>query len=334
MGPLSNFRRRRDERLTSEATFECRRVERGEIEPALRLLLSDSSHGASDDQVLDFLAFALHRRIDVNNLWVAMADGRIAWTLLPVPSPGRTMLLFSPSRIRRQTPLRAVRELVQAVASHMRQQQVDLAQLLIDPRDQAIIHAYDACGFEQLAELVYLQKTVRAGSCMPPLPPGVSLQVYTQESHPHFARTILRSYEGSRDCPALNGRREIEDIIAGHKSAGEFDPQRWLLLLEHGQPVAVLLLSRSPHSDGVELVYLGLAPEARGRGIGDLMMQIAFAQVAADQRMQLSLAVDAQNNPALKLYYRHGMHRVSSRIAMLRDLRESEPQAVSEAAIG
>jgi mycothiol synthase len=124
------------------------------------------------------------------------------------------------------------------------------------------------------------------------------------------------------DCPGLNGLRDIDDIIAGHKASGEFDPNRWYLLFERALPVAVLLLSRSPHADGVELVYLGLAPEVRGRGIADLLMHLATASVSADGRMQLSLAVDSRNERAMHLYFRHGMQRVGSRIALIRDLRD------------
>ena len=41
---------------------------------------------------------------------------------------------------------------------------------------------------------------------------------------------------------------------------------------------------------------------------------------------QLSLALDSRNAPAAKLYYRHGMRRVGSRLAMLRDLRATADQ--------
>ena len=60
----------------------------------------------------------------------------------------------------------------------------------------------------------------------------------------------------------------------------------------------VLLLSRIPHSDAMELVYLGLSPEARGKGWGDLMMREAMHRVAADGRKKLTLAVDSINAPA------------------------------------
>jgi mycothiol synthase len=322
MSSLSNFLRPGDARFDDGPDLDYRPVQRSEIEPALRLILASGGGLASDEQVLDFLAFALHRAIDVNGIWVAVRRGQILWALLPVVSPGRTMLMFSPTRLTHKTPLRVIRQLVSQVGEHWKQRGVDLAQLLIDPHDEPVIRAYCSCGFEQLAELVYLQRTVGRGVNGPIMPDGYSVATYTEESHRAFGRTILRTYENSMDCPGLNGLRDIEDIIAGHKASGEFDPNRWYLLYEHATPVAVLLLCRSPHADGCELVYLGLVAEARGRGIADLMMHLAMASVSADGRMQLSLAVDSRNERAMKLYYRHGMQRVGSRVALIRDLRD------------
>jgi ribosomal protein S18 acetylase RimI-like enzyme len=71
----------------------------------------------------------------------------------------------------------------------------------------------------------------------------------------------------------------------------------------------------------VELVYLGLTPAARGRGLADLLMRQALWATAWMNRSRLTLAVDSQNAPALKVYYRHGMQRTGSKIALMRDLR-------------
>src|SRR5438046_8328601 len=109
--------------------------------------------------------------------------------------------------------------------------------------------------------------------------------------------------------------RDVEDVISGHKASGEFDPDLWFVVSENQTAIGALLLSRS-HGDSLELVYLGLAPEARGRGIGDWLMQLAIAKVIAQRRSHLSLAVDSGNAPALALYYRHGMKRIGSRVAL------------------
>ena len=98
------------------------------------------------------------------------------------------------------------------------------------------------------------------------MPPGFTWDLYSPAAHDEFARTISLSYEASLDCPSLNGRRSVEDIIAGHKSAGEFDPKLWFLLRENGHAVGVLLLNRAPRTDALELVYLGLARRRAAAG--------------------------------------------------------------------
>jgi len=305
----------------AQGPIDCRIAHAHEIEPALRLLLCGPAGLANDEQVLDFISLARDRGINLNELWVAHRNGTILWTLLPVLSPGRTMLLFTPARISRQTPFDAVRQLVDAISEHYRGQDVHLAQFLIDPADRSIANLYEKCGCITLAELLYLQRTLRRTIARPPLGDGLSLVNYSRQAHSPFADAIARSYQQSLDCPALNGLRNIEDVIAGHQATGEFDPSLWFLLLEHNQPMAVLLLSDSVQPRTLELVYLGLVVSARGRGLGDFMMKLALAAVSEHDCQTLSLAVDSRNTPAMNLYFRHGLTRVASRLAMIRDLR-------------
>jgi ribosomal protein S18 acetylase RimI-like enzyme len=49
-------------------------------------------------------------------------------------------------------------------------------------------------------------------------------------------------------------------------------------------------------------------------------MRRAFTSAAEMGVARLSLAVDASNAPALKLYYRFGMARLGSKVAMMRKL--------------
>ena len=98
------------------------------------------------------------------------------------------------------------------------------------------------------------------------------------------------------------------------------------MLCEGDDSLGVLLLSAVPHADIVELVYLGVPPAQRGRGVGDLLMRQAAATVAASKHSRLSLAVDAGNLPALKLYWRHGLQAIGRKVALIRDLRPSQPR--------
>ncbi len=49
-------------------------------------------------------------------------------------------------------------------------------------------------------------------------------------------------------------------------------------------------------------------------------MRLAFKTAASMNVPRLSLAVDSLNSPALKLYYRFGMARVGTKVAMMRRL--------------
>lgn len=268
--------------------------------------------------------------MDLSQIRVAEQAGRVVWAVMPVISPGRTMLLLSPPRISRQLSDTVAPQLVEHVVAHFAGEGIQLAQALIDPREKGAIALYQLCGFERLAELIYLHRAVRASN-YPALPDGHHWTFYAPQTHAAFGRAISASYAGSLDCPSLNGRRGIEDVIAGHKAAGDFDPRLWHLLCAEGEdePLGVLLLARSARSDALELVYLGIHPAARGQGLGELMMRQALAVAGASGCGLLSLAVDSRNAPALKLYYRSGMSRVCSRIALLRDLRGEKPSAVS-----
>jgi ribosomal protein S18 acetylase RimI-like enzyme len=180
------------------------------------------------------------------------------------------------------------------------------------------------CGFEVLAELIYLDRKVPHASAAP-MDDGFQWETYSAQNHDAFARAVAASYVDSLDCPRLSGCRSIEDVLAGHKAAGEFDPALWMLarVRENGaaKEAGVMLLTRSMCSDTVELVYLGVAPAYRGQKLGDAMMRRAFATAASIGSRRLSLAVDSKNEPALRLYRRHGMSRLCSRLALLRDLR-------------
>ena len=250
----------------------------------------------------------------------------IVWALLPIVSPGRTMLLLTPGRLPVQTPPRAVRLLADAVCRHLGgARRLALAQLLLDPADRTVGELYRNAGFDELATLAYLQRRLSGAGAgageAPAIPNGWTLAPYSRDTHALFADTILRSYEASLDCPALNGLRDVEDVIAGHKAAGTFDPSMWFALSERGAGRGVLLLNPTSAGESVELVYLGLTPESRGRGLGDQLMRLALDATARRDFGELSLAVDSRNAPAMKLYHRHGMKHVGSRLALVRDLR-------------
>ena len=314
---LSNFLRR-DDGSDPGPAVEYRLARPEEVEPALAMILGPAGAAASREQITDFLEFASLRRIKVEETWVASAGGRLAWAVLPILSPGHTALLFTPAKRPDGIDLAPLLDLV---CAELLSRQVQLAQALLDPDDADTRAFFAARQFREMAQLLYLQ-TMTPRQLAPLSPPdSFWWRTYSADTHPLFERAILETYQQSLDCPALNGLRSIDDVIAGHKASGEFNPRFWYVLSERDNPVGVLLLSHVPRTDMAELVYLGLAPAARRRGLADLLMRHALWAVREMGLTRLTLAVDSQNAPALRLYYRHGLQRIGSKIAVMKEVR-------------
>jgi ribosomal protein S18 acetylase RimI-like enzyme len=321
VGLLSNLLGFRDGRADDDGPVHVRPAADGELEAAMALILSPPGASADARAAEEFVSFARERGISLDGLHVAERGGRVVWAALPVVSPGRTMLILSPPGGVGKATEDEGRQVIEAVCGYYAGRGVHLAQSLIDPHDAGLERVFAEAGFTRMAELYYLHAQPPADDVMPSLPAGMEWVAYEPSREELFGRAVLESYKASLDCPALNGRREVADVLAGHRATGTFDPSIWYLLREGGESLGVLLLSESLRADAVELVYVGLAPAARGRGLGELMIRQALAVTARRRQPRLCLAVDAENVPALKLYYRHGMRRVGSKLALMRDLR-------------
>ncbi len=196
-----------------------------------------------------------------------------------------------------------------------------LAQALLESNDSRAAAAFTAAAFQRTADLLFLVVQCDASpdadnhDAVPSIPQWLQ---YRPEVHDRFARLVERTYIDSRDCPELDGLRAIDDILAGYRATGEFSPQRWLIAENEGRDVGCLLLTDHPSDDQWELVYLGVAPEFRGRGLGLALTRHALAMTRRAGRRQLVLAVDAANEPAISIYHRAGFETWERRSIFLR----------------
>jgi ribosomal protein S18 acetylase RimI-like enzyme len=305
-----------------------------EIAPAMALVLASNGRPATDWQVGEFFRLTAQRAGDLRNVIVVVIDDKIVWGLLPIISPGRTLMILSPNSLFDAGQYDAAARLISAACAQFGNGRCDLAQVLLDPGADDVRAVYRRAGFMEMARLEYLHSPARKPKNPLVIPAEIELLPYSPETHGYFAQAIRQSYESSLDCPALNGLRDIEDVIQGHRAAGqvtghgEFDPSLWrVAMLKHSasispSPCGVLLLCRTDPSEAMELVYLGVAPQARRRGLGTLLIRRALETAAECKCKRLTLAVDSNNQPALHLYYRHGFQKVGSKIALIRDLRD------------
>ena len=133
-----------------------------------------------------------------------------------------------------------------------------------------------------------------------------------------LAAIIERTYEGTLDCPQLNGVRDVHDVLAGYRACGKFDPARWLIARRGDCDVGCLLLTDHPDEDQWELVYAGLVPAERGHGAGLALAEHAQFLTRQAGRARMVLAVDAANAPAVTTYERVGFVTWDRRSAQLR----------------
>ena len=108
-------------------------------------------------------------------------------------------------------------------------------------------------------------------------------------------------------CPQLNGIRHIDDILASYRATGRFDPSNWLFVCHDGVDIGCLLLADHPRLGHLELVYMGIAPEARGNGYGLAIVRHAQWLTRLRGHPRFILAVDEQNAPALAAYQTAGL---------------------------
>ena len=283
-----------------------------------------STAGGNDRAAAErFLHYAGTNSVPLDGLWSWQGpDGGLLFSVLAVPSPGRTAMFFA-SHPRTGREVNPVSRLIEHACELVSEWDVHLAQSLLEPGEQLERQAFIGAGFIELAVLSYLERPLsRTNPSAPPRwPSDTRVAAYREDLRAVLIGVLNDSYERTLDCPGLYGLRKTEDILAGHQATGDFDPALWTLLYVDDRPAGVMLLNAFPAHRTVELVYLGLAPFARGRGLGRQLLRHGLAQLTKRRERTLTLAVDDRNTPAIALYASEGLRPIVQRVALIRSLQ-------------
>jgi ribosomal protein S18 acetylase RimI-like enzyme len=264
--------------------------------------------GAKDEAAWSGLFAAIGAKTPGGNV----AVGGAAWVQVMA---GNTAMVWPPP-----ADCANADELLRAAADWCDRQSVSLAQLIVAEQDGYSSPRLEACGFARLAELVYMYAPL-AGA--PPAEAtggqdGVTF-LPSGANHPaRFAAVVEQTYEGTQDCPSLDGVRSMADVLAGYRAQGRHHPEHWYLVQTGGADVGVLILAFHPASQNWELVYMGVVPQARGRGVGSRILRFALHEAAKAGGERLVLAVDAVNSPALEVYRKAGLREWERRTVYAR----------------
>jgi ribosomal protein S18 acetylase RimI-like enzyme len=227
--------------------------------------------------------------------------------------PGAGALLWPPG-VTLQPQQTALEDcLVSHALLWLRQHGAKLVQALLAPEEETLGLPLLRNGFDRITDLWYLyhDHSMPLGAIDTPV--RLSFLPFSQADPLLFQQTLLRTYEGSLDCPELSGLRSGEEILAGHRAQGVFDPQRWWLALDAGQPAGVLLMTQLPDTGEWDVAYMGVVPQARRRGSGREILLQGLAEARAAHIERVILSVDVRNRPAWELYRKIGFQPAERR---------------------
>ncbi len=288
---------------------------------ALRIVLATASEPqpARKAAVRAFVSYlrAADLRCDAT---VVRTPAGVAGACVAVRTPGGVGLVLTPPLAFAGIAAEEIERLVAHCVGELADAGLHYAQALLEPEAVAERELLERAGFQRLADLLYLERDAAYPWTEPVAENECAWVRYGPATHDDFARTIARTYVGTRDCPELAGVRSAEDALAGHRATGAFDAALWELLIVEGEAAGCLLLTRVPGDSCLEVVYMGLAPSARGAGRGALLMRRALDRCREAGARRLIVTVDEQNEPALALYKRFGLEPVSRRVALWRPL--------------
>jgi mycothiol synthase len=253
-------------------------------------------------QVIHALHLIDEGTIDPGGIWVARQGDVLVGVQIAVPLGGASFLFWLPET---QGKAKAAVEdkLVQAALAWCRQQGGKLAHAILHPADAGRAAALVRNRFVHSTQLLYLGHELK----LPAKPASMAgFEPFSAANADCFSATLARSYEGTLDCPELNGVRTIDEILTGYRAAGPFDPARWWLVRLGDEPAGVVILTELPEGPSWDLSYLGIVPEHRRQGLARAATYRVLHAALAAGIAEVILAVDVRNAPALRLYQSMG----------------------------
>jgi mycothiol synthase len=253
--------------------------------------------------------------IDPLGIWVARTAAGLAGVQVCIPLRGGSGLFWLPQVESRWSESDLPERLVQAALTWLVQGGGKLAQALLPANDTSLAEPLVRCGFQHITQLQYMRHDLEtiAGSEAPPM----HLQNFAPAIERTFQDTLARTYQGTLDCPELNGLRTVEESMEGHRAQGIWRPENWRLAWLDDSPAGVVLMMELHDGAGWDLSYVGVVPELRGRGLGRALVLHALHSAREAGAGQLLLAVDQRNTIALPLYESLGFLATESRAVFL-----------------
>lgn len=287
-----------------------------ECAPAMRRMAVLQLLDVTDGRISRILAGERAGRLDLDGLFLARRGERLVGAAWGQVIPGRTAFCWPPC-LTQDEPEMTASLLQSAVDQYLDSRRVSVVQAVLAQRAITDAARLVRAGYHHLADLDYL---LCGADQFPEKEPACDfrMEIAPQDDLERIAQLVARTYLGTLDCPGLDDLRPITDILTGYRETGTFRPDWWWLARSDDQDVGCLFMADHPEHDFCELMYMGLVPEARGRGWGVQMTRSAQWSLHRVDRQRMLLAVDDENWPAMDVYAKTGFHEWDRRYVYVR----------------
>ncbi len=239
------------------------------------------------------------------HLWWGRKRRRPLAVGMVLESPGRTGMLFYCPLSEPGVNLDALVSVVQAIGRDGIGRGLCFVQALVPPEIPEDVVMLRRGGYEKLAELVYMRLELE-GYRYSDEKPELVWREYDRFDESELIELVDTTYVDSLDCPRMRPVRSAADAVTAHKHTALFTPQSWWIVNYDGRGAGCVLMNDSETSNTCEIVYIGVAPPFRRRGIARAMLRRAAHIAWTQGRTALTLAVDSRNTHATGLYESEG----------------------------
>ncbi len=242
-----------------------------------------------------------------SRLWGAFEKRNMVAVVLLSISRGKVGFLYYCPTSSRSVDEAALRDLVSAASTGALNDGVPVVQAFAAPDSPEDIAMLTEAGMRKAAELIHMNCSLSNVKLTPSLKESEFEFVTINEINISTLTNLIPStYIDSLDCPKMLGIRKTKDVIESHKNTGIYSPSTWYIAMADGRPAGCVLLNSSSRPGFMELVYMGVAPEFRGRGLGRRMIMHSINTAFSCHYASIHLAVDAGNIYAKRVYEEAG----------------------------
>ncbi len=286
----------------------------------LHMALGDNrpTGGEPSPKVTDLLA-KHQRRPDADfSLCGCHQSNRLVAAAVVIKSPGGAGLVhFGVDNQHAAGRRDAAAACLNSLADRANTLSIELLEVLVDPYLPFEIDILNLSTFTYLTNLIYLTRDVSRPTVSFPCTQPLTWIPYDESQEDLFSQALQATYAETLDCRELSGLRPTKAVLADHRVTGVFSPSRWWVALTSDGPAGVILVNKIEFQPAVEIVYVGVAKHARGRGVSDALLCRVFDTSRASGDRLVTLAVDERNLPARKMYDRWGFEQALIRQAWI-----------------